>query len=172
MELIAESYGWVGDYFRSVVDAFASGLIVYLSLEVTAFLVVTTAIVTGLKVLWRHPNKFHDFRAKDLLPAWLRSPPDSCDQAARNRHLRVQGIMYVLVTASTMFSAYDLMLRIEWLVTQGWMEAPLKYKILFLFIHIGIGVFSTASHTLIDILLTDDEFCALCFRKIERGRTE
>lgn len=143
----------------------------HIGLEIAAFLVLVISVMSGLQTLAKHTNRFDEFRSVDLLPQWLRRSARDIAERNRRKQLRIQGIMYVVLTGSTTFSIFDILARGVWLFERGWLDAPLKWKVIFLFVHIGIGTLSTAMHVIFDCLLSDDEFCALCRRRIERGGT-
>lgn len=139
----------------------------HLGLEIASFLFLGVAVISGLVTLWRHTSKFYEFRCWDLLPLTFRKSGSHAEMSAK-RQLRVQGIMYVLLTSSTCFCIFDIIARSAWLSERGWADSPLQWKVAFLFVHVGIGGGFTAMHTLFDVLLSDDEYCALCRRRIER----
>ena len=112
-----------------------------------AILILVFAVTTGLRTMRRHRSFFQKFKAADLVS------------------LRVDALLYVLLSVSTALCAADAFLRMLWIAEGGCAAVDSRWSILWIVLHSAFALTSTALHLLIARLLGNTEFCELCRRE-------
>ncbi len=116
-------------------------------IDTVAIAILVFAVTTGLRTMRHHKSFFLKFNSVDVL------------------NLRVDAMLYVLLSVSTALCLADAFVRLLWVLEGGCATLGSKWSILWIVLHSAFALTSAALHLLIARLLGNNEFCELCRRE-------
>lgn len=109
-------------------------------LDSVAILFLGIAILVGLSTLHRHRGYFAQFTSANVL------------------QLRGDACLYVIVIVSTALCVVDLFLRTFWAFEVGWNTIDAKWSLLWMWLHIFLGLFFIGLHLFTYAILNQVKF--------------